>query len=360
MTYDDFRGIAITPILCKIFEYCLLEKFQHVLASGVNQFGFKKGVGCTQAIYACRNIVDHFVQSGNTINMCALDLSKAFDKVNHHALFIKLMKRNIPVTMLIILENLFLGSKSCVKWDSAWSAIFQINFGVRQGSVLAPFLFAVYLDDLGKLCSPADGCYIILYADDILLLSPSVTRLERLLHCCEEELTWLDMNINFQKSCCLRVGPRCDVTCAVISSSNGRSLPWVTEMRYLGVYFINSRTLKCSLDAAKRGFYRAANSIFGKVGRTASEEVVLHLVKYKCMPILLYGFEVLNLNKSQLNSLDFVANRFLMKLFNTNNMQIIEFCCEQFNFILPSRQIANRRDKFINSDSQRTNLLTVC
>jgi len=48
----------------------------------------------------------------------------------------------------------------------------------------------------------------------------------------------------------------------------------------------------------------------------------------------------------------------MMKLFNTNNMQIIEFCCEQFNFILPSRQIANRRDKFIKSDSQRTNFLT--
>jgi len=53
-----------------------------------------------------------------------------------------------------------------------------------------------------------------------------------------------------------------------------------------------------------------------------------------------------------------VANRFIMKLFNTNNMQIIEFCCEQFNFILPSRQIANRRDKFIKLDSQRINLLT--
>ena len=82
----------------------------------------------------------------------------------------------------------------------------------------------------------------------------------------------------------------------------------------IGVFFINSRTLKCSLDAAKRGFYRAANSIFGKVGRTASEEVVLHLVKYKCMPILLYGFEVLNLNKSQLNSLDFVANLSLIHI----------------------------------------------
>jgi len=60
-----------------------------------------------------------------------------------------------------------------------------------------------------------------------------VTRLELLLHRCEE-----DMNINFQKSFCLRVGPRCHVTCAVFSSSNGRLLPWVTEMRYLGVYFL--------------------------------------------------------------------------------------------------------------------------
>ena len=48
----------------------------------------------------------------------------------------------------------------------------------------------------------------------------------------------------------------------------------------------------------------------------------------------------------------------LQKLLNTNNMQIIEFCCQQFNFILPSRQIVNRRDKFIKSDSQHTNMLT--
>ena len=76
------------------------------------------------------------------------------------------------------------------------------------------------------------------------------------------------------------------------------------------------------------------------------------------MPILQYGFEVPNLNKSQLKSLDFVANRFVMERFNTNNMQIIEFCCEQSNFILPSRQIANRRDKCNKSDTQRTDLLT--
>ena len=200
MMCDDFRGIAITPILCKVFEYCFLDRFHTLLLTGDNQFGFKKGIGCTHAIYSCRNIVDHFVNSGSTVNICALDLSKAFDKVNHHALFIKLMRRHIPVKLLTILENLFSCCYSCIKWDSAWSTVFEINFGVRQGSVLSPFLFAVYLDDLSKLCSPFDACYIILYADDILLISPSITNLERLLHRCEHELAWLDMSINLKNN----------------------------------------------------------------------------------------------------------------------------------------------------------------
>ena len=94
-------------------------------------------------------------------------------------------------------------------------------------------------------------CYIILYADDILLIliSPSVAYTERLLHHCEQELSWLDMNINFRKSCCLRIGPRCDIVCEAVTSSCNRRLPWVSNMRYLGVHFVQSMTLKCSLKS---------------------------------------------------------------------------------------------------------------
>ena len=84
------------------------------------------------------------------------------------------------------------------------------------------------------------------------------TRLERLLHCCEHEIASSDMCINFRKSGCLRVGPRCDIMCSTIVSSTGHELLWKSELRYLGVYLTISKSIRCSLDEAKGGFYRAA------------------------------------------------------------------------------------------------------
>ena len=76
-------------------------------------------------------------------------------------------------------------------------------------------------------------------------------------------------------------------------------------------HMVSSRVFKCSLHYAKCGFYCAANAIFGKVGRVASEEIILQLIKSKCLPILLYCLEVSSLTKNDLKLLDFVINRFL-------------------------------------------------
>jgi len=105
MTCEDFRGIAISPIISKLFEYCFIEKFGEFLSTDSKQFGFKKGMGCNHAIYTVRQVVDRFIKGGNTVNLCSIDLSKAFDKVNHQALLIKLIKRKLPVALLDLLEN---------------------------------------------------------------------------------------------------------------------------------------------------------------------------------------------------------------------------------------------------------------
>ena len=129
------------------------------------------------------------------------------------------------------------------------SAFFTVAYGVRQGSVLAPFLFAVYLDNLCEMCSFDRGRFIIVYADDILLLSPSVMDFEKLVHLCERELIRLDMTISAKKSCCLRIGPRCDVEWANLTTLSGHVLSWTKEIRYLGIFIIQSRTFKCALYA---------------------------------------------------------------------------------------------------------------
>ena len=113
----------------------------------------------------------------------------------------------------------------------------------------------------------------MLYADNILLIAPSINELQSLFRNCEKELECLDMLINAKKLCCLRTGPKFNATCASIITSNtsdGHNLPSVSETRYLGIYFVAGRNMRCSVSYAKRSFYRSSNVIFGKVGRHAS------------------------------------------------------------------------------------------
>ena len=86
----------------------------------------------------------------------------------------------------------------------------------------------------------------------------------------------------------------------------------------------------------KFGLYRAANVVFSKIGRIASEKVTIQLITSKCLPVLLYGFEACHLTKSDLQSLDFVINRFFMKLFTTKSIETVKYCQEYFDFSLPS------------------------
>jgi len=88
------------------------------------------------------------VNGGSTVNVCLLDLSKAFDKMNHYALFIKLMNRSIPIQALSVLENWFSLCLSCVKWGSVMSYFYELKTGARQGGVLSPLLFSIVIDDL--------------------------------------------------------------------------------------------------------------------------------------------------------------------------------------------------------------------
>jgi len=116
-------------------------------------------------------------------------------------------------------------------------------------------------------------------------------------------------------------------------------------------------SFKCSLDNAKRSFYRSFNSIFGRVGRLPSNEVIIQLLKSKCLHVLHYGIEACPLHKSQLKSLDFAVNSALRKIFDTKSQNIVKECWEIFNRLSTESTIASRRWKFLEKITVSQNKL---
>jgi len=202
---------------------------------------------------------------------------------------------------------------------------------------------------------------IILYADDILLLSPSVEGLQQMLSVCETEINLLGLNLKYRKSVCMRVGPHHLVHCVNIKTINGNVLEWVKELRYLGVYLASSSNFKCNYAYAKKAFYRSFNAIFGRVGRLANEDVVLHLIKAKCLPVLLYGVDVCPVNVSDMRSLEFTVKRIKIKLFRTYDNGIINSCMSFFGLPTVSELVSQRKSRFQLKCNLLDNLLcNVC
>ena len=176
---SDYRCISISPVISKIFEKFIADSLQRYLCSSDHQLGFKQKSGCVHAIYAVRKTVEYYVSNGSTVNICTLDITKAFDKVNNHCLLLKLMKRRLPIQFIYLFNRWFSNVFIKVRWGNHLSMFFRLVSGVRQGGILSPVFFNIYIDCVIDKTTDLDiGCYfrgffsgIWLYADDIILLS---------------------------------------------------------------------------------------------------------------------------------------------------------------------------------------------
>jgi hypothetical protein len=360
---EDFRGISISSVLSKLFESCVLAICGDLFETTGYQFGFKRGLGCSHAVHVAQEYIDAYNRGGDTAHIAALDVAKAFPRVNHDAVVIKLYERNFPIPIIQLISDWFVRSSFSVKWQACVSDAFTLRTGVNQGSVLAPFIFALLIDDVIRKCTTwrrYDQGIILVYADDIILITRTRRNLQELLLCVQADLTEISLQLNTNKCCFMRIGPHYNEHCAPIVTSQGMNIPTVSEMRYLGVYFVCHRTLRPSMDRAKRSFSKATNAILSHLQGRASEEVIFHLVRTKALPILLYATEAINLSTTTIRSLDFCVVRFVMKIIRTGNSKIAQDCMNFFGFSLPSVLIAARKRKFLSCFNANITNNSVC
>jgi len=167
--------------------------------------------------------------------------------------------------------------------------------GVRQGGLLSPALFAMYIDKLIQLLKSSGlGCrynntYIgcLCYADDILI-SHSVTVMQTMLDLCDVFSADFDVKFNTTKTVAIRIGPRFDAVCADLTLSGG-IIECVQSLKYLGVCIKTNRTFVCNSDHVKAKFYRTFNCIYAKSFAANSELTTIVLLRSCCLPVLLYA-----------------------------------------------------------------------
>ena len=159
-------------------------------------------------LFLLKQVISQCNSHGSPVFVAFLDVSKTFDKVNHYILFKKLVECNVPEIFVELLSNWYSSQHLCVRWDTAYSKLFTVSNVVRKGSILSPFLFAVYMNQLSQTLNKLNiGCFIrrhwlnnILYADVICCIAPSWKGLRKLLDVCYEYAQSHDISFNCSKT----------------------------------------------------------------------------------------------------------------------------------------------------------------
>ena len=346
----NYRGITLSVVFASMFESAILNKIGHLLITDHLQFGYKRGHSTSHAIHVMRTCIDYFTSPGSNVFAAFLDCSKGFDKIDHSGIFQKLMDRKIPLYFLNVIVYWYRNLSSVVKWNGAFSESFQVTSGVRQGGILSPRLFIIYVNDLlVALRDSKAGCHIadlfvaaIMYADDLTLLAPTRSSLQRLLDVCQSYgLDWC-ISYNPTKTNVMIFGKPVQFEPLYL---NNVPITLVSECKYLGVHVLAGKEFSTSAKKPLSSFLCSANTILN-VLRKPSEQVLLKLLYTNCVTILTYACEVKTYTGRVMMRLDVALNDCIRKIFSFNRWESTRELRRSFGYLSITEMFAKRQISF--------------
>ena len=365
---DNYRPIALTTASSKIVGLIYLDKLSDYLKCHDNQFGFKASHSTDMCVYVLKQIISFYSECSSPLFVTYLDASKAFDRVNFYKLFDKLLHRGVPAIYVRLLLFWYTHQEFIVRWGFTFSNSFLVNNGVRQGGVLSPVLFNVYMDGLSSVLNTLNvGCYFngtminhLMYADDIVVISPSVRSMQVLLSHCDNYANRNDVKFNTKKSKSMCFKPKCMQSKVVqeltLSSS---ALRVVNQHNYLGVTLCTDMSDDLSLEKQCKSLYARGNLILRHF-RKCSDDVRILLFNSYCTAF--YGSSLwYNFKSESFRRLKTAYNRIFRLFFNIKGIVSVSQCLVKLNLnpfaVILRKSIFSLRKRIFNSENRVVNVI---
>ena len=309
---NNYRGIALLSVVGKVFTKCLCMRLTKYYTENnlfcEEQAGFRKCHSTIDQLFVLQSCVQKYLSKPKGRMYCVfIDFARAFDSVPHDTMFYKLMNDGVHGNFFKVLLSMYSKLSSCIVVENGkyLSELFDCSIGTRQGCMLSPLLFIIYLNTFIAQCADS-GCagvyldenfsnlMLLLFADDMLEMSDTVARLQKLLN--ELELfcsKWgLTVNLDKTKVMVFRKGGR--VRRNEKWYFKGQQLETVPFYKYVGLmttsrlnWTLAQKTLAC--QATKSIFViKKANVVSGGL----PPDMLINLFDKLVLPILLYGSEI--------------------------------------------------------------------
>ena len=299
----NYRGITLISCLGKLFLSILNNRLtmfavENKLLSPA-QLGFVTKNRCSDAHIIIHNVVKQKCHYENRkIFSCFVDFKKAFDSVPRDLLLSKLFNMGVTGSVFNIIRHIYNSDKACIKMGQSHSDFFNLDIGVRQGCILSPLLFNLFISDLAKQFDTVEdklelggmGINSLFWADDLVLFSDSKEGLDNLLKILEQYCNSNHLLINTKKTKCM------------IFNKTGRlmrrpfylndvKLEMVRSYKYLGFLITPSGEITSGLKDLRDRAFKAYMKIKNDLGPSFNQNIpiLLNLIDSLVKPILLYA-----------------------------------------------------------------------
>ena len=297
----NYRGIKLMSHTMKVWERIIEARLRDRVEISKQQYEFMPGKGTTDAMFALRMLMEKYREGQRELHCIFVDLEKAYDRVPREELWYCMRKFGIVEKYVQLVQDMYEGSKTVVRYAVGTTESFKVGFGLHQGSALSPFLFAVIMDRLTDEVR-RESPWTMLFADDIVICEETKEEVERRLESWKYALERRGMKVSRSKTKYLCINGGNDDETVKMEDTK---LPRVKEFKYLGSTVQESggceREVKKRVQAGWNGWRRVSGVI---CDRRLPARVKGKVYSSVVRPAMVYGLETVAVTKKQLSRRD--------------------------------------------------------